>query len=486
MSTIQSHGNKQAFHLLKVVLLGDSGVGKTAMMNRFVLNSFANKYKATLGADFLPKEITVDDRYIKMQIWDTAGQERFKCHPKGTEVTMSDGSIKNIEEIQVQDNLMGPDGKVRIVSHLSNFHTDEVFVVHADLMRKNRDDVLFRCNARHLLSVVTKTSFCQDERILEIGTIHNDWIFWTVEVQHYHLVPDRIKMGTFQILKKKREKNPSDFSHSQRLPMFENCFHSLMLSGDNPLQLLDVHDNDCCHDVDGATFLLVPFTVERKKEKESIEFFSIRLVNNNVEDISCIFGRNRIPSLWMDAEKKDLSSMSGNVSVSCEAGWSLSSSEVFLLANGMVVHNSLGSAYFRGSDAILIVFDITSRQSFKNLRKWYDEFMKQSGISLENAANFPIVVVGNKADLMEFRVVTKEEAVEFCESLGPSVKYFETSAKESIQIEETFYYIAKVATGKEVYERTNQELPILLGSVEDISQKATGVSVGGGACSSCR
>lgn len=432
------------------------------------MNSFANKYKATLGADFLPKEITVDDRYIKMQIWDTAGQERFKCHPRGTEVIMSDGSTKNIEEIQVQDKLMGPDEKVRIVSHLSNFHTDDVFVVHADLNGNNRqkeeddDDVLFQCNARHLLAVVTKNSFFQDEKISELGTIHKDWIFWSVEAQYYHLVPDRIKMRSFQVLKKKGEQNLNDFSHPKQFPMFENHAPSLMLSDDNLGQLQDVHDNNFCLDDVSTTFLLVPFTVERIKGKELIEFFSIRLMNNNnVEDISDSVERNRISSLWMGADNRDLS-MSGVVSVSYEASWSFGSPEVFLLANGAVVHNSLGSAYFRGSDAILIVFDITNRQSFKNLRKWYEEFMKQSGISSENATNFPIVVIGNKADLTDFRVVTKEEAVEFCESLGTSVKYFETSAKESVQVEETFHYIAKVAVGKEVYERTNQELPILL------------------------
>ncbi|KAF6025590.1 Rab7 [Bugula neritina] len=48
--------------LLKVIILGDSG----------------NQYKATIGADFLTKEVMVDDRLVTMQIWDTAGQERFQ------------------------------------------------------------------------------------------------------------------------------------------------------------------------------------------------------------------------------------------------------------------------------------------------------------------------------------------------------------------------------------------------------------------------
>ncbi|GFU19790.1 ras-related protein rab7 [Nephila pilipes] len=64
--------------LLKVIILGDSGVGKTSLMNQYVNKRFSNQYKATIGADFLTKEIMVDDRLVTMQIWDTAGQERFQ------------------------------------------------------------------------------------------------------------------------------------------------------------------------------------------------------------------------------------------------------------------------------------------------------------------------------------------------------------------------------------------------------------------------
>jgi Ras-related protein Rab-7A len=60
--------------LLKVIILGDSGVGKTSLMNQYVNQKFSNQYKATIGADFLTKEVMIDDRLVTMQIWDTAGQ----------------------------------------------------------------------------------------------------------------------------------------------------------------------------------------------------------------------------------------------------------------------------------------------------------------------------------------------------------------------------------------------------------------------------
>lgn len=69
---------KRTRRLLKVIILGDSGVGKTSLMNQYVQKKFTKEYKATIGADFLTKEIEVDDKTVTMQIWDTAGQERFQ------------------------------------------------------------------------------------------------------------------------------------------------------------------------------------------------------------------------------------------------------------------------------------------------------------------------------------------------------------------------------------------------------------------------
>ncbi|CAL4952508.1 unnamed protein product [Urochloa decumbens] len=53
-------------------------VGKTSLMNQYVNRKFSNQYKATIGADFLTKEVQIDDRHFTLQIWDTAGQERFQ------------------------------------------------------------------------------------------------------------------------------------------------------------------------------------------------------------------------------------------------------------------------------------------------------------------------------------------------------------------------------------------------------------------------
>ena len=64
--------------LFKVIVIGDSGVGKTNMITRFCENQYKASYVTTIGVDFKIKKLKVNGKRIKLQIWDTAGQERFK------------------------------------------------------------------------------------------------------------------------------------------------------------------------------------------------------------------------------------------------------------------------------------------------------------------------------------------------------------------------------------------------------------------------
>ena len=65
--------------MVKVVLVGDSGVGKTNIMSKYLKNQFREDSKATVGVEFGSKQFTVENHQIKAQIWDTAGQERYKA-----------------------------------------------------------------------------------------------------------------------------------------------------------------------------------------------------------------------------------------------------------------------------------------------------------------------------------------------------------------------------------------------------------------------
>ena len=65
-------------HTFKILTLGESGVGKTCILRRFVENKFIKNHLATIGIDFRTKTIPINNYEVKLKIWDTAGEERFR------------------------------------------------------------------------------------------------------------------------------------------------------------------------------------------------------------------------------------------------------------------------------------------------------------------------------------------------------------------------------------------------------------------------
>ena len=69
-------------YLFKVVIIGDAGVGKSALLYNITNNQFLHNYESTIGVEYGSKILAVDEKHIKLQIWDTAGQEIFKSITK--------------------------------------------------------------------------------------------------------------------------------------------------------------------------------------------------------------------------------------------------------------------------------------------------------------------------------------------------------------------------------------------------------------------
>lgn len=81
-SGIVRTGEREYDHFVKVVIVGDSAVGKTNLLLRFVNGDYLITHITTIGIDFKVKTLTLNGRKLKMQLWDTAGQDRFRTITK--------------------------------------------------------------------------------------------------------------------------------------------------------------------------------------------------------------------------------------------------------------------------------------------------------------------------------------------------------------------------------------------------------------------
>ncbi|XP_034489053.1 ras-related protein rab7-like isoform X2 [Drosophila innubila] len=101
---------------------------------------------------------------------------------------------------------------------------------------------------------------------------------------------------------------------------------------------------------------------------------------------------------------------------------------------GMERFQSLGSAFYRGADCCVLVFDVTNRSSFDSLNSWRDEFFIQT--NPPDPQKFPFIVLGNKSDKTDKRQVTMREAQQWCKMRD--ITYYETSAKDDSCVDVAF------------------------------------------------
>jgi len=95
---------------------------------------------------------------------------------------------------------------------------------------------------------------------------------------------------------------------------------------------------------------------------------------------------------------------------------------------------TITSSYYRGAHGIIVVYDVTDNESFQNVKQWLHEIDRYA------SENVNKLLVGNKSDLENKRVVSAEQGKEFADSLG--IEFLETSAKTSVNVEQAFLTMA--------------------------------------------
>ncbi|XP_070571672.1 ras-related protein Rab-35-like isoform X1 [Ptychodera flava] len=184
---------KEYDHLFKLLIIGDSGVGKSSLLLRFADNTFTGTYITTIGVDFKIRTIDVNGEKVKLQIWDTAGQERFRTitttYYRGThgvivvyDVTSAD-SFVNVKRWlhEIDQNC---DNVARILVGNKNDCPDKK-VVESDDAKKFAEQMgvqLFETSAKENINVeemfnaITQLVLQQKKRNAELLSKQNDRI----------------------------------------------------------------------------------------------------------------------------------------------------------------------------------------------------------------------------------------------------------------------------------------------------------------------
>ena len=140
--------NQENVKEIKIILLGDSGVGKTCIINRYIYNQFNPNTDTTLGSSYSSKSIKKNKIEYKLNIWDTTGQEKYHAITnlfiKGANIVILVYSIDSLSSFEglnywydsIKENLEGSNYILSIIGSKSDLITDDEEIVSEDDARK--------------------------------------------------------------------------------------------------------------------------------------------------------------------------------------------------------------------------------------------------------------------------------------------------------------------------------------------------------------
>ncbi|XP_046841209.1 ras-related protein Rab-35-like [Xenia sp. Carnegie-2017] len=351
-------------HLFKLLIIGDSGVGKSSLLLRFADNTFTGTYITTIGVDFKIRTIEINGEKIKLQIWDTAGQERFR--------TITSTYYRGTHGVIVVYDVTSAETFVNVKRWLHEIeqNCDDV----ARVLVGNKND----CPEKKVVITEDATNFSQQIGIKMFETSAKDNI--NVEAVFTEITKD--------VLAKRKQQAPDQ--------------NDIIKPSKK-----DKHKKKKSRCSVGKSSLLLQFTEARHQV-------------NYVTTIGTDF---KVKILNLDGESYKLHL------------WDTAGQERF---------RTIVTTYYRGAQGAVIVYDLTNPESFMNLRLWLNELH-------ENCFGVSVAIVGNKCDLIEEQSL-KKNGEEFAREHGLS--FYEASAKENINISEVFEDLVRKVRKAEIDARS--------------------------------
>ncbi|CAD8169910.1 unnamed protein product [Paramecium octaurelia] len=157
--------NREYDYLFKLVIIGNSGVGKSSLLLRYTDDTFSENYISTIGVDFKFKTFRLDGKGLKLQIWDTAGQERFRtitnAYYKGADAivlvydTTCQSSFEEIEKSWIDEihKHAGKNTTILLIGNKSDLPNKTVITEKAEIYAKEKLMLFYETSAKTSLGV---------------------------------------------------------------------------------------------------------------------------------------------------------------------------------------------------------------------------------------------------------------------------------------------------------------------------------------------
>ena len=203
-----------------------------------------------------------------------------------------------------------------------------------------------------------------------------------------------------------------------------------------------------------------PTPNSNKGDKEYEFIFKVLLLGNSNVGKSSLFLRfvddiwndTFVPTIGVDFKIKTLEIDGKKIKMQI---WDTAGQERF---------KNIIASYYRGAHGILLLYDVTDRESFKNLSNWLIEIEKNAN------KNILKVLIGNKTDLEEKRIISYNQGKEFADTYG--LKYVETSAKKNLNVTEAFETLGReimAANADKKITRQKQNKTITVSKAQDLN-----------------